>query len=184
MGMVRKPSGLTTCTSWPQRSSQAMVLRNVTTTPFTCGAQASVASSMRKLASPWGRRAGKAGPGSSLVIGAGALQRRDRLPVDDPELARMRFDQRGEAFDPVAVVAVEDPADVADLRLVDVAAHDAVEPAPARLARERHLELPDVAHRVLHAVLEELRERPVGQPDARARMVEPAIGLERQHVEP
>src|SRR5688572_9076801 len=156
--MVRKPSGLITCTSWPQRSSQAMVLRNVTTTPFTCGAQASVARRMRKLASFRGHRAGKAGPGSSSVVGAGTLQRRDRLPVDDPHLACVRLHQRGEAFDPVAVVAVEDPADVADLGLVDVAADDPVEAAPARLARKRHLELADVAHRVLHAMLEELRE--------------------------
>jgi hypothetical protein len=44
--------------------------------------------------------------------------------------------QRGEAFDPVAVVAVAHAADVADLRLVDVAAHHAVEAASARLVRE------------------------------------------------
>src|SRR5688500_11449751 len=130
MGMVRKPSGLTTCTSWPQRTSQAMVLRNVTTTPFTCGAQASVARRMRKLASLGGRRAGKAWPGNSPVIDAGALQRSDRLPIDDPELARVGFHQRGETLDPVPVVAEEDSAAVADLGLVDLGAHDAVQPAP------------------------------------------------------
>ena len=40
--------------------------------------------------------------------------------------------------------------------------------------RQRRLEFADVAHGVLHLVLEELRERPVRQPQARAGVVEPA----------
>src|SRR5258706_4281868 len=155
MGMVRKPSGESTRTSCPQRSSHLTVLVNVTTTPLICGAHASVTSRMRMQA---------------------------LLPVDDPEFAAFELHQRGEAFHPVAVVAVEDPADVADLRLVDVSAHDALEAALARFLRERRLEVADVVDGVLHALLQELRERPVRQAEVRARAVEPLVQLEREHV--
>ena len=49
------------------------------------------------------------------------------------EAAVTVFHQRGAAFDPVAVVAVQHAVDGADLRLVDVTADDAVEAAPAGL---------------------------------------------------
>ncbi|HST02619.1 MAG TPA: hypothetical protein VLJ84_13255, partial [Usitatibacter sp.] len=106
------------------------------------------------------------------------------LPVDDPEFAGLQLHQRREAFHPIAVVAIEDPADVADLRLVDVPADHAVEAALARFGRERRLEVADVVDGVLHALLEELRERPVREPQVRARPVEPLVQLQREHVEP
>ena len=53
--------------------------------------------------------------------------------------------ERRQALDPVAVVAVEDAVDLADLGLVDVAADDAVEAAALRLVRDRRLERRDVA---------------------------------------
>src|ERR1700682_3759389 len=168
--MVRNPIGESTRTSSPQRSSQRTVFASVTTTPLICGAQASVTRRIRKLCSFEGDGA--------------ATQSLDRLPVDDSQLPGVELHQRGEALDPVAAVAVEDPADVADLRLVYVAADHAVEASPARLGGERVLEGADVAHRVLHALLEELREGPVRETQARARVVEPAVHLERQHVEP
>ena len=66
------------------------------------------------------------------------------VPAHDAQFAVGGFDERRQAFDPVAVVAVEDAVDVANLGLVDVAADDAVETAAARLARERLLEARDV----------------------------------------
>src|SRR5260221_5755388 len=146
MGMVRKPSGESTRTSCAQRSSHLTVFVKVTTTPLIWGRHASVTSRIRMHA---------------------------LLPVDHPEFAAVELHQRGEALHPIAVVAVEDSADVADLGLVDVAAHHAVEAAAARLLRERRLEVADVADRVLHALLEELRERPVGQAQLLPRAVEP-----------
>src|SRR5260221_1264967 len=157
MGMGRKPSGASRRTLCAPRSGPRPVFVKVTTTPLICGAHASVTSRIRMQA---------------------------LLPVDDPEFAAVELHQRGEALDPIAVVAVEDSADVADLGLVDVAAHHAVEAAAARLLRERRLEVADVADRVLHALLEELRERPAGQAQLRARAVEPPVQLEREHVEP
>ena len=51
------------------------------------------------------------------------------------------LDQGGAALHPVAVVAVEDAVDLADLGLVDVAADDAVDAAPAGLVGDRVLEV-------------------------------------------
>src|SRR5882724_10689181 len=147
MGNVLNPSGESTCTSCPHRSSHATVFLSVTTTPLICGAQASVTRRMRNF---------RSFEGDGI-----AAQRLDRLPVDDLQLPGVELHERREALHPVAVVAIEDAADVADLRLVDVAADDAVEGAPARLVRQGVLEIADVAHRVLDAMLEELRERPV-----------------------
>src|SRR5258708_14855583 len=127
MGMVRKPSGEGTRTSCAQRSSHLTVFVKVTTTPLICGAHGWVTRRIRMQA---------------------------LLPVDDPEFAAVELHQRGEALDPIAVVAVEDSADVADLGLVDVAAHHAVEAAAARLLRERRLEITDVADPVLPPLLD------------------------------
>ena len=63
------------------------------------------------------------------------------------------LDQGRAAFDPVAVVAVEDAADLADLGLVDVAADHAVDAAPPRLVGDRVLEVVDELDRVLDARL-------------------------------
>lgn len=99
MGRVRKPSGERTWTACPQRSSHFTLLARVTTTPLTCGDQASVTRRIRKALAF--RRQGA------------ALQRFDGLPVDDPQLPALQLDECSEALDPVAVVAVEDAADVA-----------------------------------------------------------------------
>src|SRR5262245_49022318 len=124
-----------------------MVLRKVITTPLTCGAQASVASRMRKFGLPPLYCRGRHGSRGT---------RRDLLPVQDRELALLALHQSRQALDPVAIVAIEDTADRAELRLVDVPAHDTVDTAAARFLGERDLEISDVAHRVLHLVLQKL----------------------------
>src|SRR5215831_4628456 len=88
IGNVLKPSGEITSTSWPQRRSHCTVFSSVTTTPFTCGAQASVTSRMRIVSPHVGRH----------VLGC-----LDSFPVDDSQLAAVGLDERGEAFHPVAV---------------------------------------------------------------------------------
>jgi len=92
------------------------------------------------------------------------------------------LDQRGQALDPVAVVAVEDAVDLAHLRVVDVAAHHAVHAALARLARHGGLEVADVADRALDLELEVARQAPVRQPEPGARAIEPAVELEHEFV--
>ena len=77
----------------------------------------------------------------------------DVVPAQNRQAAVEVLHQRGEAFDPVAVVAIQHAADVADLGLVDVAAHDAVEAARAGFTRQRLLEGTDVADGILHPVL-------------------------------
>ena len=80
------------------------------------------------------------------------------LPLDDLQFAFEGFHQGGEAFHPVAVVAVDDAVDGLDLRLVDVPANHALESAAARLARHGILESGHEIDRVLGLVFQVLRE--------------------------
>src|SRR5215831_2531601 len=59
---------------------------------------------------------------------------------DELESAVEMLDQRGAALDPVAAVAVEDGANRAQRRLVDVSAHDSGHPAPRGLVHDGGLE--------------------------------------------
>ena len=102
--------------------------------------------------------------------------------VDDFEPAVVVLDQRRQALDPVAVVAVQDALDLADLGVVDVAADDAVGTEATRLARDRHLELVDVADRALDLVFQVARQAPVRQAELGPRAVEPAVDLQRELV--
>jgi hypothetical protein len=77
----------------------------------------------------------------------------------------MRLDDGGAALHPVAAVEVVDAAlEDAVGGVVDVAADDAVGLSAARLCRHRLLEGADEGHRLLDAVLEVGRERPVAEP--------------------
>ncbi len=96
-------------------------------------------------------------------------------PMHDRQSAVEILDQGGAAFHPVAVVAVEDAVDVADLGLVDVPAHHAIGAAAPGLRRHRVLELAHIADRVLDLVLEEGGERPVRIAEPQPRLVEPVI---------
>ena len=102
--------------------------------------------------------------------------------VDDLEPAIVVLDERGERLHPVAIVAIKHAIDVTDLGVVDMPAHHAIGPAPPGLARHRHLEVADVAHGTLDLELEVARQAPVGQPQARTQVVEPAVHLQRELV--
>ena len=93
------------------------------------------------------------------------------------------LDQRGQALDPVAVVGIGQAVDHPQLGMVDVAADHAVDAAPARLADHRQLEVVDEADRTLDLELQVARERPVGQPQARAGRVQHPVEPQRQLVE-
>ena len=70
-------------------------------------------------------------------------------------------------LDEVAAVDVGDPLDLADRRVVDVAADDTLAVAPLRLLGERRLELADEGDRVLHLEFRPGGKRPVGVAPAR-----------------
>ena len=59
----------------------------------------------------------------------------------------------GAALEEIAAIDVGDALDLADRRMMDVAADDALAVAPLGLVGERRLELADEAHRVLHLEL-------------------------------
>ena len=94
------------------------------------------------------------------------------------------LDQGRAAFHPIAVVAIQHTVDVADFRMMDMAAHHAVEATTASFMRHRHLEVRNEIDRFLDLVFEVSRQRPVLQPPARTPAVEVTVELERQFVEP
>ena len=105
-------------------------------------------------------------------------------PVYDAQAAVEILDQGGAALDPIAVVAIEHAVDGADLGVMDVAAHHAVDAAAARFARHRMLVVVDELYGVLDLVLEVGRQRPVGQAELAAAPVVGRVDAERGGVGP
>ncbi|KAG0940826.1 hypothetical protein G6F31_015098 [Rhizopus arrhizus] len=95
-----------------------------------------------------GQRTGRAGDRFRLPFGL------DGGPVQQLQLAVVGFGQGGQAFYPIAVIAIQDAAHVAQFGLVDVPADHAVQAAAARLAGQRFLEIRDEGDGVLDLVLE------------------------------
>lgn len=85
------------------------------------------------------------------------------------------LDQGGAAFDPVAVVAVEDAVDGAHFGGVDMAADDSVDFALSGLGDHRVLEMADVFDGVLDLVFQVGRQRPIAEAHLAAGPVEPGV---------
>mmetsp|Transcript_38676 Transcript_38676/g.69599 ORF Transcript_38676/g.69599 Transcript_38676/m.69599 type:complete len:258 (+) Transcript_38676:1729-2502(+) len=90
--------------------------------------------------------------------------------------------QRGQALDPVAIVAIEHAIDFADLGVMDVATDDAVRAALLGLASDGVFEFVDVTDGPFDLVLEVTRKAPVRQAELGADVVEPAVDLECEFV--
>ena len=75
-------------------------------------------------------------------------------PVDQLEAAVEMLDKRGAALHPVPIVAVQDTTDLADFRVMNVAADHPVQAATAGLVSDGIGEGADELHGVLDAVLE------------------------------
>ena len=163
----------------PRPAGVCATVSMVRTTPLICGRQASETMAMRNPAYSAASWAGASRVGS-LDDSARALLG----PAHDAQAALEILDQRRAAFDPVAVVAVEDAVDVADLGVVDVAADHAIDAAPARLVGHGVLVVGDELHGVLDLVLQERRQRPVGQAEPAAAPVEPGVEAQRRAVGP
>ena len=89
------------------------------------------------------------------------------------------LDQRGAAFDPVAVVAIQHAAEIADLGVMDMAADDAVEAAAARLIGQRIGKRANILHGVLDPELQVGRQRPILVAEHPAPQVEVAVDPQR-----
>jgi hypothetical protein len=94
------------------------------------------------------------------------------------------LDDRGAAFNPVARVDVGDPVEIAQRRVVDVAADHAVAFQALGFLGQRLLEMADEADGILDLELGPGRERPVGQAEAPAHHVEPGVDAERGDIGP
>src|SRR5439155_4695861 len=103
-------------------------------------------------------------------------------PVENLKTAIQVLYQGRAAFDPVAIVAIENGIEPADFRLVDVTADDAIHAAPTRLLRDRRLEIIDIAQRVLDPALDVGRKRPIGVAEAPAPEVVPMVDGQEQGV--
>ena len=78
----------------------------------------------------------------------------ERRPVDQLQPPIVVFHQRGAALYPVAVVQIQHAVDLAHFRVMDVAAYDAVETAPAGFVRQRGLETVDGFDGAFHLPLQ------------------------------
>src|SRR5581483_3006053 len=75
-------------------------------------------------------------------------------PIDDAQLTRGVLGNGRAAFDPIAAVQVLNACDLAARRMMNVAAHHAVHPTPARFGCKGILELADEVHGGLDLELE------------------------------
>ena len=94
----------------------------------------------------------------------------------------MMFDQRGTTFDPITVVAIENPVMVLDSGMVDMPADDTVHAAFAGLIHHQLFKATDVFDGVFDLVLQERRHRPVAEAQRTAAQVEPAVEREQEAV--
>ena len=105
-------------------------------------------------------------------------------PPHDLHSAARVLGERRAAFNPIAVVAIENAANSPYFRVMDMAADDAVEAARARFAGERLFEIADEAGGVLHLQFEIGGERPIGQADAPPHGVENIVRGQRKPIGP
>src|ERR1700760_4215212 len=113
--MVLNWSGPMKPTVWPIFSSSRPVVLSVRTTPLICGCHASVMNRILKWRLALMRLCGGA-------LAFGRTVQAQLGPFQDLQLAILMFDQRGAAFDPIAVIAIDDAVDGAHLGVMDMPA--------------------------------------------------------------
>lgn len=103
-------------------------------------------------------------------------------PADDLQPAVEMLHQGGAAFDPVAIVAIEDIVEPTNLGGVNVTANHAIHAATARFGDDGGFVVAYVFDRIFNLVFEISRQRPVGKTKRSACTVEPAVDSERPAV--
>ena len=128
------PCGVRKSNFAPNSPAAWVIRSSVDTTPLTCGRQASVAMRMRIYA------ASASGLFAIVLEGTVVLDRRaDRQrprPAQDFQPAVTMLDHQRAGFDEVAGVDIGHAVDVADDRVMDMTADDAVDAAPPGFAGE------------------------------------------------
>src|SRR5579864_3141092 len=125
--------------------------------------------------------------GSSRRVGeepGGLAARRSRRmrPAQQLELSTRVLDQRRARFHPVAAVAVERPADAAQVGTVNVAAHHAVVTLLTSMSSRHSLVLLDVAQARRNAQLDALSERPVAFAERAPQVIDPVTEAHRELI--
>ena len=106
------------------------------------------------------------------------------MPAHNGELSAHVFRQSCTAFNPVAIIAVEDAIYVTHLCVMNVTANDTVDAAFAGCSRDCGFETGDVLDRILHFLFQIGRQRPVGQAHEAPCVVQPIIQREGRSVGP
>lgn len=115
------------------------------------------------------------------------LQEREAVeggPIEDFQPAVVMFDQGRAAFYPVAVVDVEDVADLLHFGVVDMPTHDTIEAAAPGFGGEGVFEAVDGFHRFLHLALQPGGKGPVWVAEAAPGEVEPVVQFQRGCIGP
>lgn len=94
------------------------------------------------------------------------------------------FDDRAAGLDEIPSIHIKDPADVANRRVMDMAAHDPIGMVAPRRFSESRLEGADKIHRVFDLEFGPLRQGPIGESECPASLVKPKIQPKRHVVSP
>ena len=84
-------------------------------------------------------------------------------PLDDFHAAIGMFHQGSTAFDPIAIIAVQYSIDFAHFGMMDVTTDHTIHAALFGLMRDGFFEFTDEFDGVLDLLLQECRQRPIGQ---------------------
>jgi hypothetical protein len=95
--------------------------------------------------------------------------------VNDFQLAGLVFDQGSAGFDPIAVVAIKHSFHIPHFGIVNVTADHAVDLAPPCLLGQREFVIADIFDGVFDFVFEIGRQRPVGETQLPASVIDPGI---------
>jgi hypothetical protein len=99
----------------------------------------------------------------------------DHLPFDHSQTAVQLFDQRAARLDPVTIVQIENTIDLAHGGMVDVAAEHSIKAVFKSVLRDCFFKVGDELDRLFYLLLDEARERPIGQAEFAPGKVEPAV---------
>ena len=176
------PCGVRNSNSAPNSPAACVIRSSVETTPLTCGRQASVAIKMRIRPLPPAPLRARPRTATTSSAGAGSISGLGQRSTSSAAVVVLDHQRAG--FDEVAGVDVSDAVDLADDRVMDMAADDPVDAAALGFAGKLALERADEIDRVLDLELGPGRERPIGQAERPPRRVEMRVDEEGASIGP
>lgn len=110
------------------------------------------------------------------------------LHIDQFELPIVLLDERACPFDPVAAVGIHHASSLhftpLQAGLMDMSAHDTIEPASSRMSKQHFLESADESARALDSLLDRLRETPASESNHASCRVDDSVECDEVVVRP